>query len=82
MAFSLEIKALLLFLFKLVVIGFADALWDYVSSESDELSFSAGDTIAVTEMTDEEWWGGFIEDRQGWFPKNYVRVRLCSMGEK
>ncbi|XP_065840628.1 spermatogenesis-associated protein 13-like isoform X3 [Oscarella lobularis] len=65
---------------ELVVIGFADALWDYVSSESDELSFSAGDTIAVTEMTDEEWWGGFIEDRQGWFPKNYVRMRVTDSG--
>ncbi|XP_065177375.1 rho guanine nucleotide exchange factor 4-like [Sycon ciliatum] len=55
---------------------FADALWDYVAVDPEELSFVVGDTIEVTDMEDDEWWGGTANGTTGWFPANYVRLRV------
>ena len=57
-----------------VVAVFADALWDHVTSDSEELPFVVADTIEVTDMEDSEWWGGTCNGCVGWFPANYVRV--------
>lgn len=57
---------------------FADALWDHVTTDPEELSFVVGDTIEVTDMDDTEWWGGTANGCTGWFPASYVRVSLCS----
>lgn len=48
------------------------AQFPYVSGESSDLTFSAGDTVMVTHK-DEEWWYGYTTDnRRGIFPANYV----------
>ena len=57
---------------------FAQAIWDYKSTDNEELSFVAGDLIDVTDTSHKEWWWGAIksenESRYGWFPASYVRV--------
>lgn len=57
--------------------AFAEALWDHVTMDPEELSFKAGDIITVISMTSCDWWFGQVHDRVGWFPAPFVRVR-CS----
>ncbi|KRX12759.1 Rho guanine nucleotide exchange factor 7, partial [Trichinella nelsoni] len=33
-----------------------------------------GDVIVVTQILDEGWWEGTLNDKTGWFPSNYVTV--------
>ncbi|XP_044011155.1 intersectin-1 isoform X3 [Aphidius gifuensis] len=47
------------------------ALYQYSSTEPDDLSFTDGDIINVTKK-DGEWWTGIIGERSGFFPSNYV----------
>ncbi|KAK0182732.1 hypothetical protein PV327_000835 [Microctonus hyperodae] len=47
------------------------ALYQYSSTEPDDLSFNDGEIIAVTKK-DGEWWTGTIGNRSGFFPSNYV----------
>lgn len=54
---------------------FAEALWDHVTMDVQELGFKAGDVIEVVDATDKEWWWGRIMDSEGWFPASFVRVR-------
>ncbi|XP_028858208.1 intersectin-2a isoform X2 [Denticeps clupeoides] len=51
-----------------------EALYTYESPEGDDLTFSAEDTILVTEK-DGEWWRGCIGEKTGVFPSNYVKPR-------
>lgn len=56
---------------------YAEALWDHVTMDLDELGFKAGELIRVTDMTSERhWWFGATEHREGWFPSSFVRVRI------
>lgn len=53
------------------------ALYDYVSEEPDDLTFSNGQIITVTEANDEDWYTGEYtsEDgrhHDGIFPRNFV----------
>ncbi|KRX82458.1 Rho guanine nucleotide exchange factor 7 [Trichinella sp. T6] len=41
---------------------------------NDELCFKKGDVIVVTQILDEGWWEGTLNDKTGWFPSNYVTV--------
>ncbi|KAM3174860.1 hypothetical protein ACTXT7_009651 [Hymenolepis weldensis] len=50
----------------------AMALYDFAASQSDELSFKAGDEIVDIVKFDSEWWSGRIGDRSGIFPANHV----------
>ncbi|VDL61185.1 unnamed protein product [Hymenolepis diminuta] len=50
----------------------AMALFDFAASQSDELSFKAGDEIVDIVKFDSEWWSGRIGDRSGIFPANHV----------
>ncbi|VDM33086.1 unnamed protein product [Hydatigera taeniaeformis] len=50
----------------------AVAAFDFVGSQSDELSFHAGDTIVNIDKFDESWWFGYIGTRSGIFPANHV----------
>lgn len=56
----------------------ADALWDHVTLDRDELSFQAGDVIDVIDLRDRDWWWGQARRRGGvsggWFPASFVRV--------
>lgn len=54
---------------------YAEALWDHVTMDPEELGFRAGDVIEVTDTADKDWWWGAVDDREGWFPAAFVRVR-------
>jgi len=52
----------------------ATALYDYSSTEPDDLCFKADDIIyLVSCRPEDEWWLGIIGDKQGNFPRDYVR---------
>lgn len=46
--------------------------------DPEELGFRAGDVIDVADMSDKDWWWGAIDDREGWFPATFVRVRIAT----
>ncbi|KAJ3021050.1 Unconventional myosin-Ie [Thoreauomyces humboldtii] len=50
------------------------ALYDYEATEADELSFSAGDVINITNKDDEGWWKGEFRGKEGLFPANYTEL--------
>ena len=53
---------------------YADAVWDRVALEDDELSFDVGDVIEILDMSDDIWWHGSVGEKSGWFPASFVRV--------
>lgn len=55
------------------------ALYDYSSAEEDDLKFSNGQVILVTDEEDADWYYGEYEDsagdkQEGLFPKNFVKI--------
>lgn len=68
-------KCYILQIFETENLTYAEALWDHVTMDPDELAFRAGDVIKVTDMLDKDWWWGILDDKEGWFPANFVRVR-------
>ena len=49
------------------------AVHAFASQNGDELSFEAGEVIALLSKDEPDWWRGQIgEDRVGVFPANYV----------
>ncbi|XP_051879993.1 intersectin-2b isoform X3 [Pristis pectinata] len=50
------------------------ALYSYESTETGDLTFTAGEVVLVTKK-DGEWWTGVIDDRTGVFPSNYVKPK-------
>ena len=56
---------------------YAEALWDHVTLDSEELVFKAGDLITVIDSSDKDWWWGRISHKAGWFPAAFVRVSYC-----
>lgn len=60
------------------VVILAEAVWDHVAMEPEELAFRAGDVIEVLDTLDRDWWWGARGDQAGWFPSAFVRVTvLC-----
>ncbi|TRY58820.1 hypothetical protein DNTS_022330 [Danionella cerebrum] len=55
---------------------YAEALWDHVTMEDQELAFKAGDVIQVLDVQEQDWWWGMVGDREAWFPSSFVRVRV------
>ncbi|XP_074477690.1 uncharacterized protein spata13 isoform X1 [Sebastes fasciatus] len=55
---------------------YAEALWDHVTMEEQELAFKAGDVIRVLEASHKDWWWGRGADKEAWFPSSFVRVRV------
>lgn len=53
---------------------YAEALWDHVTMEEQELAFKAGDVIRVLDASHTDWWWGRGGDREAWFPSSFVRV--------
>lgn len=53
----------------------AEALWDHVTMDDQELGFKAGDVIQVLDASNKDWWWGRNEDKEAWFPASFVRVR-------
>ncbi|XP_041482347.1 LOW QUALITY PROTEIN: uncharacterized protein LOC121429428 [Lytechinus variegatus] len=58
----------------------AEALFDHVTMDGNELTFQAGDMIEITDMTDAYWWWGCIDKQEGWLPAPFVRLKV-SQGE-
>ncbi|XP_065221150.1 uncharacterized protein RhoGEF3 isoform X2 [Planococcus citri] len=58
------------------VVIYAEAVWDHVAIESEELPFNAGDVIEVYNVLDREWWWGMCNGKSGWFPSDFVRLRV------
>lgn len=56
------------------VVILAEAVWDHVAMETEELAFRAGDVIEVLDTLDRDWWWGARGDQTGWFPSAFVRV--------
>lgn len=54
----------------------AEAVWDHVAMESEELGFRAGDVVTVIDSQDRDWWWGESEGRSGWFPSLFVRLKV------
>ena len=53
---------------------FAQALCDSVAQLDEELGFSAGDIITVTEVIDEDWYQGEVHGRSGMFLASCVQL--------
>ncbi|KAJ6662305.1 hypothetical protein lerEdw1_012469 [Lerista edwardsae] len=73
--FALDIP----FLFQLISDGSvvcAEALWDHVTMDDQELAFKAGDVIQVLEASNKDWWWGRNEEKEAWFPASFVRLRV------
>ncbi|KAJ5668604.1 uncharacterized protein N7477_007174 [Penicillium maclennaniae] len=53
------------------------ALYDYEAQAHGDLGFSAGDVIEIVHRTESqnEWWTGRIDGREGQFPANYVQLQ-------
>lgn len=52
----------------------AEAVWDHVAMEPEELGFRAGEVVEVLDTLDRDWWWGTRGDQAGWFPSAFVRV--------
>ncbi|XP_044737587.1 E3 ubiquitin-protein ligase SH3RF3 isoform X2 [Chrysoperla carnea] len=50
------------------------ALYDYVSTESDDLSFKKGDIILLRKRMDMHWYLGECNGKHGLFPSAFVQV--------
>eukprot|EP00911_Craspedida_sp_UC1_P000984 UC1_evm1s738 len=50
------------------------ALYDYTASQSDELTFKAGETITVVRVINPEWTEGNIGGRKGIFPSAFAKA--------
>ncbi|XP_034416086.1 spermatogenesis-associated protein 13 isoform X2 [Cyclopterus lumpus] len=55
---------------------YAEALWDHVTMEEQELAFKAGDVIRVLDASHKDWWWARGADKEAWFPSSFVRVRV------
>ncbi|XP_077409820.1 spermatogenesis-associated protein 13 isoform X2 [Vanacampus margaritifer] len=55
---------------------YAEALWDHVTMEEQELAFKAGDVIRILDASHKDWWWGRGPDKEAWFPSCFVRVRV------
>lgn len=54
----------------------AEAVFDHVAMESEELGFRAGDVVEVLETVNRDWWWGSTAGKSGWFPAAFVRLRV------
>ena len=59
---------------------YAEAHWDYITLDPDELAFKAGDVIEVHDCSDRHWWYGAHQRSRGWFMAAFVRVRAAVGG--
>ncbi|GMF58160.1 hypothetical protein B5S33_g4531 [[Candida] boidinii] len=53
---------------------YAEALYDYIPQQKDDLQFKSGDKIKIIEKKSEYWWLGEINSKTGMMPANYVKL--------
>ncbi|OAX41110.1 ras GEF [Rhizopogon vinicolor AM-OR11-026] len=53
---------------------FCRARYDYQAKDTSFLSFHKNEVIEVITQLESGWWDGFLGDKRGWFPSNYVTV--------
>ena len=58
------------------VVILAEAVFDHVAIEAEELAFRAGDVVEVQTTANKDWWWGSCEGKSGWFPAAFVRLRV------
>lgn len=58
------------------VVILAEAVFDHVAIEAEELAFRAGDVIEVLQTEYRDWWWGSADGKTGWFPAAFVRLRV------
>ncbi|KAJ7477174.1 hypothetical protein B0H11DRAFT_2030047 [Mycena galericulata] len=52
----------------------AEALYDYDSTDPGDLQIRANQNVWVTERTSDDWWTGEFEGKTGLFPASYVKI--------
>ncbi|KNC50754.1 uncharacterized protein AMSG_06644 [Thecamonas trahens ATCC 50062] len=50
------------------------ATYAYSAANADELTFNVGDLMYVSDMSDANWWVGFLGDVEGLIPASYVEI--------
>lgn len=53
-------------------VRWARALYDFEALEDDELGFRTGEVVEVLDSSNPCWWTGFLNNKLGLFPANYV----------
>lgn len=53
-------------------IKYRKALFEFNSTNTDEISFKVGDIISVIDEIDKGWWLGEVHSKKGIFPVNYT----------
>jgi len=53
-------------------LGYARAIYDFVSQHQEEVSLCAGDVVLVMEEVDSNWLKGKNHKKVGYFPRTYV----------
>lgn len=61
---------------------YAEALWNHVTYDEEELAFRAGDLLEVVQNKDPDWWFGAINGKCGWFPASFVRVSVSLLTQE
>ncbi|KIY45131.1 SH3-domain-containing protein [Fistulina hepatica ATCC 64428] len=51
-----------------------EAIYDYTSTESSDISIQEGQHILLIERSSADWWTGEVDGRRGLFPASYVKV--------
>ncbi|GAA5990521.1 hypothetical protein JCM10908_003111 [Rhodotorula pacifica] len=54
-------------------LGTATALYDFEGTQAEDLPFSTGDRITLTEIVSDDWLKGEVNGRSGIFPASYVQ---------
>ncbi|KAG0654772.1 hypothetical protein C6P46_001416 [Rhodotorula mucilaginosa] len=54
-------------------LGTATALYDFEGAQGEDLPFSTGDIITITEVVSDDWLRGELHGRSGIFPASYVQ---------